>query len=74
MKQLIILCVLFFACNKPVSDICPDCGEADCIYLDINRRVKDGSDTDINEALIQVAKERNLTPEQIELLAADYYL
>jgi len=62
--------------NKPPVNKCPDCGETNCIYQDINNHVKgDGTDEQIETAIYEVCKERNITdPKTIDLLRANYYL
>lgn len=65
------------ACGSHVWDgnKCPDCGEVNCIYQQINDRVKEGTDQDIENAIQSVCKERKITdPKTIDLLRANYYL
>lgn len=77
--------VIGFACSKhekkqvaPVAiiTICPDCGQSNCIYQEINEAVKgEGTDSEIEAAIQSVCKERGITDEKtIDLLRANYYL
>lgn len=54
--------------------ICPDCGEAGCIYEAIDDCCEGDTDTDITRAIYQVCKERNITDSTaIAWLLGDYY-
>ena len=54
--------------------ICPKCLETGCIYEEIDERAIIGTDSDIYNTIMQIAKERKLTEKQIELLLIEYYL
>lgn len=62
--------------NEPPIHKCPDCGETNCIYQQINNAVKgEGTDQQIENAIQEVCKERGITdPKTIDLLRANYYL
>jgi hypothetical protein len=74
----------FVANKKPVNRIdgliktqyvCPDCGEWGCIYEDIDTRYDQGTDIEIETAIYEVCKERNITDQKtIDLIKANYYL
>ena len=55
---------------------CPDCGDTNCIYQQINEEVKgEGTDSEIMEAIKTVCKERGIKDSAtVELLKANYYL
>src|SRR5688572_25430549 len=63
----------FYLYNKPA---CKDCGETNCIYEQINNAVEgEGTDSEIEQAIQDVCKSRNITDENtIDLLRANYYL
>lgn len=54
--------------------ICPKCLDTGCIYEEIDERTTTGTDADIQNVIYQIAKERKLTPAQIEMLLKEYYL
>jgi hypothetical protein len=55
--------------------VCPDCGETNCIYEDIDTISGEGTDSEIEAAIQAVCKERGITdPKIIDLLRANYYL
>lgn len=62
--------------NVPPASKCPDCGETNCIYQQINNSVKgEGTDQEIDQAIQSVCKERGIIdPKTIDLLRANYYL
>jgi hypothetical protein len=54
---------------------CGDCNMKGCIYEDINSRVKDGSDLEIESAIYEVCRERGIKDSiTIDLLKSNYYL
>lgn len=55
---------------------CPECGLNDCIYKEIEDNVKgEGSDIEIEQAIKDVCKSRNISDSvTIDLLRANYYL
>lgn len=74
MKLLILILAAFVVIPSPSK--CPDCGETNCIYEQINGSVKgEGTDQEIESAIYEVCKERKITdPKTIDLLRANYYL
>ena len=55
---------------------CPECGQTDCIYKEIEDSVKgEGPDSEIEQAIQDVCKSRNINDKTtIDLLRANYYL
>ena len=55
---------------------CSDCGMTNCIYEQINETVRgEGSDLEIESAIYEVCRERNIKDSiTIDLLKANYYL
>jgi membrane protease subunit (stomatin/prohibitin family) len=54
---------------------CPDCGVPNCIYKEINENCGDGTDTDVQKAVLKVCKKRKITnPKTIDTLLKEYYL
>lgn len=85
MKKLIIPAVLmFFGLSLIIGGICttkipakpcPDCGETNCIYQQINNNVSGEGDQDIENAIQKVCKQRGIKDSAtIELIRANYYL
>lgn len=76
--SIIIICSIAdnFSDNPQVNKIpaCPECGESDCIYQDIESKSKDKTDADYYKAIMQVQKERGLTEKQTAILLNEYYL
>lgn len=57
------------------TTFCPDCGEPNCIYKEINETAEDGTDTELYKAVIKVCKKRKITnPKTIDSLLKEYYL
>lgn len=55
--------------------VCPECGEANCIYQQIDKTYDEGTDTSILNAIYKVCNERKITdPEMIDLIKANYNL
>ena len=54
-------------------DTCPKCGEANCIYLEIDNLITDGTDADISKAINQVARKIKLNEKQLEMIRKEYY-
>lgn len=52
---------------------CPKCGYVGCIYEDIDN-MSDDTDQSVFNAIMYIAKERELTEKQIQLLLTEYYL
>lgn len=74
MKQIILILACFIVLSD--SRKCPDCQEYNCIYEQINEAVKgEGTDLEIETAIYEVCKERNIIdPKTIDLIKANYYL
>lgn len=55
---------------------CPECGQTDCIYKEIEDNVKgEGTDGEIEQAIQDVCKSRNISDTvTIGLLRENYYL
>ena len=76
MKRIIIIAGILSLLFASCSVSCADCGERNCIYEQINNAVKgEGTDQEIETAIYEVCKERNITdPKTIDLIKANYYL
>lgn len=63
-------------CYQSKKAACNDCWEMNCIYQEINDSVKgEGSDIEIEQAIQDVCKSRNISDTvTIDLLRAEYYL
>jgi hypothetical protein len=67
-----IITATYTACN---IDTCPDCSESNCIYQEINQEAKEGTDSDIINAVNKVCIRRNVTDSAtIKNILANYYL
>jgi len=72
MKSKLILIALFaLILGSCSTDICANCGEVDCIYYSIEKRINKAKGIDLSEAVNIECHVRGLDSEAKEVLYSD---